>query len=255
MLTNALLIAIWAGIAGIDLFNGLTHIHRPLVTGMVVGLILGDLRTGLITGATLELVWMGMVPLAGAQPPNVVIGGIIGVSFAILGKLQPAAAVGLAVPFAVAVQGAITLIFTVFSPIMHKADKYAADADTKGIDRINYLGMAFLFVFYFVIAFLPIYLGGNAAQSIVAAIPIWLISGLKIAGAMMPAIGFAMLLKIMLKKEYIAFLLIGFILVTYGHLAILPVALVGTAFALYDFFSSKGRDDNSSKKEVTSDGI
>ena len=115
--------------------------------------------------------------------------------------------------------------------------------------------MAFLFVFYFVIAFLPIYLGGNAAQSIVAAIPIWLISGLKVAGAMMPAIGFAMLLKIMLKKEYVAFLLIGFILVTYGHLAILPVALVGTAFALYDFFSSKGRDDNSSKKEVTSDGI
>jgi len=255
MLISALLIAIWAGIAGIDLFDGLTHIHRPLVTGLVVGLILGDLRTGLITGATLELVWMGMVPLAGAQPPNVVIGGIIGVSFAILGKLQPAAAVGLAVPFAVAVQGAITLIFTVFSPIMHKADKYAADADTKGIDRINYLGMAFIFVFYFVIAFLPIYFGGSTAQSIVTAIPTWLISGLTIAGKMMPAIGFAMLLKIMLKKEYIAFLIIGFILVTYGHLPILPVALVGTAFALYDFFSSKGRDDNSSKKEVTSDGI
>ena len=122
MLINALLIAIWAGIAGIDLFDGLTHIHRPLVTGLVVGLILGDLRTGLITGATLELVWMGFVPLAGAQPPNVVIGGIIGVSFAILGKLHPAAAAGIAVPFAIAVQGAITLIFTIFSPIMHKAD-------------------------------------------------------------------------------------------------------------------------------------
>jgi PTS system N-acetylgalactosamine-specific IIC component len=220
-----------------------------------VGLILGDLKIGLITGATLELVWMGMVPLAGAQPPNVVIGGIIGVSFAILGKLQPAAAVGIAVPFAVAVQGAITLIFTAFSPIMHTADKYAAAADTKGIERINYLGLVAIFVFYFVIAFLPLYLGGGAARSIVTAIPTWIISGLKVSGAMMPAVGFAMLLKIMLKKEYMAFLIIGFILVTYGHLPILPVALVGTAFALYDFFASKNKGDDSSKKEGISDGI
>lgn len=61
MLTQALLIGIWAGIAGIDLFNGLTHIHRPLVTGAIVGLILGDFKTGLMAGATLELVWAGMV--------------------------------------------------------------------------------------------------------------------------------------------------------------------------------------------------
>lgn len=255
MLINALLIGIWAGIAGIDLFDGLTHIHRPIVTGLVIGLILGDVRLGLITGATLELVWMGMVPLAGAQPPNVVIGGTMGVAFAILGKLEPAAAIGLAVPFAVAVQGAITLIFTIFSPIMSKADQFAVDANTKGIDRINYLGMAVLFVFYFTIAFLPIYLGGSAAQTIVAAIPAWLIAGLKIAGGMMPAIGFAMLLKIMLKKEYVAFLIIGFVLVTYGKLAILPVALVGTAFALYDLFASKDRKEESSKKEAVSDGI
>lgn len=65
MFLEALLIAIWAGLAGIDLFNGLTHIHRPVVTGLVVGLILGDVQTGLMAGATLELVWMGMVPLAG----------------------------------------------------------------------------------------------------------------------------------------------------------------------------------------------
>lgn len=47
MFGEALLIALWAFVAGIDLFDGLTHIHRPLVTGLVVGLILGDLETGL----------------------------------------------------------------------------------------------------------------------------------------------------------------------------------------------------------------
>ena len=102
VLVQAILIGIWAGIAGIDMFDGLIHVHRPIVTGLVVGIILGDVKTGLIIGGSLELVWMGMVPLAGAQPPNVVIGGIIGTSIAILGKLDPQAAVGIAVPFAVA---------------------------------------------------------------------------------------------------------------------------------------------------------
>ena len=137
MLIQALLIGLWAGIAGIDLFDIQLHVHRPVVTGLVVGLILGDVKTGLIAGGMLELVWMGMVPLAGAQPPNVVIGGIIGVSFAIFTKEDPNIAVGVAVPFAIAAQAGITLLFTVFSPVMHKADRYAANADTKGIEKIN----------------------------------------------------------------------------------------------------------------------
>lgn len=256
MFVQALLVAIWAGIAGIDLFDGLTHIHRPIVTGVVVGLILGDIQTGIIVGGSLELVWMGMVPLAGAQPPNVVIGGIIGTSIAILAKLDPQAAIGIAVPFAVAVQAAITLLFTAFSFFMHRADEYAENADTKGIERINYLGMCLLFVFYFVIAFLPIYLGADKAAYIVGLLPTWIIDALKVAGGIMPAIGFAMLLKIMLKKEYIAFLILGFILATYGHLPILALALVGLCIALYDYFLNNNKQTVvTAVKEDYEDGI
>lgn len=236
MFFKALLVAIWAGIAGIDLYDGLTHIHRPLVTGMVVGLILGDVKTGLIVGATLEFIWMGAVPLAGAQPPNVVIGGIIGTAFAILANQSPEIAVSVAVPFAVAVQGAITLIFTILSPVMHKADEYAKDANTAGIEKINYLGILLLFIFYAIIAFLPVYFGAESARRVVELLPTWLIDGLGVAGGMMPAIGFAMLLKIMLKKDYIAFFIGGFLLVAYLNLPILAVALAGISIALYDFY-------------------
>ncbi|MGX1984083.1 PTS system N-acetylgalactosamine-specific IIC component [Thermolongibacillus altinsuensis] len=253
MLTEALLIALWAGIAGIDLFNGLTHIHRPVVTGVIVGLILGDIKTGLIAGATLELVWMGMVPLAGAQPPNVVIGGIIGTAFAILTKQDPKVAVGIAVPFAVAVQGLITLLFTVFAPVMHKADRFAEEANYKGIEKINYLGLAILFVMYFVIAFLPIYFGSDAAIKFVEIVPKWFINGLSVAGGIMPAIGFAMLLKVMLKKEYVAFLILGFVLAAYMKLPILAIALIGSAIALYDFFLNK--NNAAYREEEINDGI
>lgn len=255
MLGKALLIALWAGIAGIDLFNGLFHIHRPVFTGMVVGVILGDVKTGLITGATLELIWMGAVPLAGAQPPNVVIGGIIGTAFAILANVDPKIAVGIAVPFAVAMQGAITLVFTAFSPLMHKADEYAEDANTKGIEKINYAGMLILFVLNAIIAFLPVYFGADVAEAVVAKMPEWLIGGLEVAGGIMPAIGFAMLLKIMYKKEYMAFLIIGFVLVAYFELPILAVALIGLAVALYDYYINNSKGKSSGRRGANNNGI
>ncbi|GAA0591491.1 PTS N-acetylgalactosamine transporter subunit IIC [Virgibacillus siamensis] len=257
MLLEALLIALWAGIAGIDLYVGLTHMHRPVVTGLVVGLILGDLTTGLIIGGTLELIWMGMVPLAGAQPPNVVIGGVVGTAFGIISGLEPQAAVGVAIPFAVAVQGLITLFFTSFAPMMHKADKFAVNANYRGIEGINYLGIAILFVFNALIAFLPIYFGANEATAFVETVPQWIIDGLAIGGGIMPAIGFAILLRIMLKTEYVMFFIVGFVLAAYLELPILAIALLGLAIALYDFYQNKNRPSpgNSAGEEEITDGI
>jgi len=236
MLIEAILLALWAGIAGIDQFNVLTHLHRPIVTGLVVGLILGDVKTGLLAGATLEFVWMGMVPLAGAQPPNVVIGGVMGTAFAILLDQDPKVAVSIAVPFAVAVQGAITLLFTIYSPVMHKMDSCAENSRHRATDLLNLSGMAVLFLFNAIITFLPIYYGVETAKSLVESLPSWLMDGLTVAGGIMPAIGFAMLLTVMLKKEYIAFLLAGFAIVTYSDISLLGLAILALAFALYDYY-------------------
>lgn len=250
MFFQSFCIAVFAGIAGIDLFNGLTHIHRPLVTGAVVGLILGDLKTGIIAGATLELVWMGAVPVGGAQPPNVVVGGIIGSTFAILTKQPPETAVGIAIPFAVAVQACITLLFTFFSPIMHKADKYAENTDYSGIEKINYLGMGLLFIFYFTVTFLPILLGAETAKNIVELLPNWLIAGFGVAGGLMPAIGFAMLLNIMFKKNFIIFFVLGFILSTYLNIPVIGIATIGFIIAMYDYYINKKLDNLEIKEKV-----
>lgn len=244
MLTDALLIALLAGIAGVDLFNGLTHIHRPIVIGPLVGLILGDVKTGLLVGGTLELVWMGMVPLAGAQPPNVVIGSIIGTTFAIMTHADPKVAIGIAVPFSIAVQGCITLLFTLYSPMMHKCDEMVKNLNWRGIERVNYFGILILFLFYFIVAFLPIYFGAEAASAMVQKAPQWLLDGLAVAGGMMPAIGFSLLMKIMMKKTYVAYFILGFISVTFLHMPIIAVALGAFAIALIDFFNRTRNDNN-----------
>ena len=97
---QALMVAIFAGLAGIDLFNVLTHIHRPIIAGPIVGILMGDPQAGLVAGASFELMWMGLVPLAGAQPPNVVMGGIIGTAFVIATGKSAQEAIAVAIPSA-----------------------------------------------------------------------------------------------------------------------------------------------------------
>ncbi len=233
---QALLVAVFAGIAGIDLFNVLTHIHRPIITGPIVGIILGNPEAGLVAGATFELMWMGLVPLAGAQPPNVVLGGIIGTAFAIVTGQTAEAAILVAVPFAIFVQVCITFLFTAYSPLMSVADRYAKKLNFAGIANLNYLGMTILFLFYSIIAFSVIYFGAESAQNLVQIIPQWLTDGLSFAGGLMPAVGFGILLNIMLRKQYIAYFVLGFLLAAYFEQPLLAIALVGVVFALIEYF-------------------
>lgn len=255
MLWQALAIALFAGIAGIDLFNVLTHIHRPIITGPIVGLILGNPEAGLVAGATFELMWMGLVPLAGAQPPNVVLGGIIGTSFAIITGQTAEQAILVAVPFAIFVQVCITFLFTAFSPLMSVADRYARTLNFAGIANLNYLGMTILFVFYSGIAFSVIYFGATAAQNLVSIIPPWLTDGLQFAGGLMPAIGFAILLNIMLQRQYIAYYLLGFLLAAYFKQPLLAIALVGVVFALIEYYLRASIPEKTSRIIEEEEGI
>lgn len=55
-------------IAAIDQFDFLESLYQPIVTGAVIGLILGDLNTGLLVGGTYQLMTIGNMPIGGAQP-------------------------------------------------------------------------------------------------------------------------------------------------------------------------------------------
>ena len=245
-LLQAFALGIIAFIAGLDMFNGLTHMHRPVVLGPLVGLVLGDLHTGILTGGTLELVWMGLAPLAGAQPPNVIIGTIVGTAFAITTGVKPDVAVGVAVPFAVAVM----------SGVMSRCDRMAENADTRGIERVNYLALLALGIFYFLCAFLPIYFGAEHAKTIIDVLPQRLIDGLGVAGGIMPAIGFAVLLKIMMKNVYIPYFILGFVAAAWLKLPVLAIAAAALAMALIDLLrKSPEPTQPAAQKEEFEDGI
>ena len=229
-----ILVFVWVFIVAIDQFDFLESLYQPIVSGAVIGAILGDLPTGLIVGGTYQLMTIGNMP----------IGGVMATVFAISSHLDPTAAVGLAVPFALIGQYMVTFLFTLMSPMMSKADQLAAKGDTKGIVRLNYMAMALLGLLFAIVCTLGM-LGGSAmgtTLSNLAAKYAWIMAGLGAAGGMMRFVGFATLLRIMLSNEFWGIYFAGFALATIiGYIpelsgsALLLIAFVGIAIALYDY--------------------
>lgn len=229
-------------VAAIDQFSFLESLYQPLVTGMVVGLILGDLQMGLIVGGTYQLMTIGNMPIGGAQPPNPVVGGIMATVLAISLGLEPNVAVATAIPFSLLGQYGVTLIFTLMSPLMSKADQFAAEANPKGIERINYLSMGLLGLIFGTVVTLFFIGGATMGQAVVDAIPGWLTAGLSAAGGMMRFVGFAILLKFMMNRDMWGFYFMGFgfaLIVTntaaLATPALLILALIGFGIAYWDY--------------------
>ena len=239
-----ILVGVWAFIVAIDQFDLLESLYQPIVTGAVVGAILGDLPTGLVVGGTYQLMTIGNMPVGGAQPPNAVIGGIMATVFAISSGLDTTAAVGLAVPFALIGQYMVTLLFTVMSPIMSVADNMAEKGDTKGIVRLNYLAMGALGLLFAIVCIAGL-IGGSALGNTRDKLSqdfAWIMNGLGAAGGMMRFVGFAILLRIMLSNDLWGIYFVGFALATIiGFIpelsgsALILIAFVGVAIALNDF--------------------
>lgn len=239
-----ILVGVWAFIVAIDQFDLLESLYQPIVSGAVIGAILGDLPTGLIVGGTYQLMTIGNMPVGGAQPPNAVIGGIMATVFAVSSGLDTTAAVGLAVPFALIGQYMVTLLFTAMSPVMSVADKMAEKGDTKGIVRLNYLAMGALGLLFAVVCIAGL-IGGSALGNTLDKLSqdfAWIMNGLGAAGGMMRFVGFATLLRIMLSNDLWGIYFAGFALATIigfipelGGSALILIAFVGIAIALNDF--------------------
>ena len=88
IMLNAFLVAlaVFICVGGAELI-GFTMLNRPIVIGPLVGLFLGDVKTGVMIGASLEAVFMGVVNIGGASAAEPGIATAVGTAFAImLGK-------------------------------------------------------------------------------------------------------------------------------------------------------------------------
>ena len=84
--------------------------------------------------------------------------------------------------------------------------------------------------------FIPVFIaclfGPEAIQAFVNMLPEWITHGLSAAGNILPALGFAITMIVIGKKQYLPLFVIGFFIVAYTGLSTVGIAIFGACAVL-----------------------
>lgn len=231
---NAFLVAlaVLICVGGAELI-GFTMLNRPIVIGPLVGLFLGDLHTGVIVGASLEAVFMGVVNIGGASAAEPGIATAVGTAFAIMLGKGPEVALTLALPIGILGLQIKTVLYIFIVGMFAKTfDRLAAEGKEKQIVLLHYGLWAVNWVLYSIVAFLGILFGSDAVSALLDVIPDVVMNGLTVCGGLLPAVGMAMLMKMLWDKKICIFYFLGFVLAAYLDLPLIALAVLGVIIAV-----------------------
>lgn len=236
MLVQSILIGLIAAFGAFDWQLGTLYAFRPIVLCPLVGLVLGDLQTGLAVGASLELLFMGSISIGAYVPPNETVGGVLACAFAISLGESTEAAIALAMPIAVLTLSLKNIMRVIDPFFVDMADRFAAQGNVKGIYAIHFLlGNALGCVLYFILCSTAFYLGVDAVKGLLDMIPQFAIDGFGIAANILPAMGFAMLGRLVLTKQVMPYFFLGFLITSYAGIPVLGVAILAIIIAIEKF--------------------
>ena len=226
---NALLLALWAGLCTWDQFGPHLGFRKPLLASVGVGIILGNVPLAVMIGATIGI-------MSGADVASAI-----------------ALAVAVGIPTATLVQQLNILVMTTNITWLHGADKAAESGVFSSINKFFWLGAVSFFLTRAIPVFIATGIGSYVIEGIMAFlqndVP-WVLTGFKIAGGMMPAVGLAMLLTMMMKEKMWIFLIFGFVLAAFLKIPTVGIALTAVAAAgLWDVIT-EGKGDSSSVERL-----
>ena len=231
---QAILLGLISMLGNAEYLFGTSCLSRPLVMGALTGIVMGDIPTGVALGATLELAFMGAFSIGASIPPEMISGTVLGTAFAISTGSGAETGLTLAIPIAslVLVFKNLGMVF-ILPAFVHKADDYAQKGDLKGVSRMHYLGGFFgVNLIIGVVVAISFYVGSPAVQAVLAVIPEWVQNGLQIAMGLLPAIGFGLLMQMIMNKEVAPFFMLGYVLSVYLSIPVTGIAIFGCIIAI-----------------------
>ena len=212
---QALAIAVWVSLVQGRLWGGAITLHwrfSPLITSLVCGIVLGDVPTAVVTGATIQLITMGQVAPGGQMPTEPNIAASIAVPLTIMSGLTPEAAVAVAVPVGI------------LGGYLYQVKQFGNSFPLRYLEKVAYsgkegqLGFATFIVPQFVsllvhapIIFIALYYGADLVAGFVQGLQ----GGtffhvLETVGGALGGVGIALLLRIIGRKEYLWFFFIAY---------------------------------------------
>lgn len=225
---------------------GYYTVYRPLVSGLLVGIVLGDVQTGVIMGTKIQLIYMGFISAGGSQPADIGMAGTVGTALAIIMRPQLGdAALDAALSLAVALGMIGTIAYvgkmTWNAFFAHACEAQVAKGNLKGVFFWNVLApQGVLFIVYVVpITMFLMALSGSVLDGLNTVIG-YVLGPLAVVGSLLPTLGIALNMRAIAKKATLPFFFLGFLMVQYLGINIIAVSLVGLIIAYVMTF---GKDE------------
>lgn len=215
-----ILIGLMSGLCMMGWLFGI-YTATPLIYAFCVGLILGDVKTALVVGSSAQILWLGFgMGTGGVRPPDPIAPGVLGTIIAIIqqkGQVQlisianASSIVGLTFAFGILVQFLLTFLLTAMSPVAQMAKKAAEKGHFIYFKILSSSTITAVGIIGFILGIISASIGEPLAETM-KSFPEWLKNSLKVVGGLLPALGFALIMSVMLKKEFIAYLFVGYVL-------------------------------------------
>lgn len=234
MLAVSIFTGLWYWICKTDVGYAITHaIRQPLFAAVPIGLIMGDLKQAVIIGAAVQILYIGLVAAGSNLPADDCLAGLIAIPIAVQTDLSVSLAIAIAVPVGIMGVFVDQLRKTINVIFVHMADRYAEAGNIKQIIFSSVLYPTLLsFFMRFPIPFFANLYGADAVKSFMNGVPQWLIHGFSVAGGLLPALGFALTLFVIGKKELLPWFFIGFFLVQFSQIPVIGAAIFGLCAVL-----------------------
>lgn len=232
------------GLGGTSIGN--YTLGRPLVGGLICGLVLGDLKTGIICGVAMQLVYIALVTPGGTVSADVRAVSYIGIPLAMVAihaqgiSANSADAANLAKSMGTLVGTVGTVLFygtaTLNLAWQHIGWKAVEKGEFKKLYKVDWL---YPWVSHILFSFIPTLimckLGASAVTALKDALPMDGIpmKTLFTVGSLLPCVGIAILLKQIVDKvtDFIPFF-VGFTLAASLGLNLVSCAIVSLIFAV-----------------------
>ncbi|CCW30141.1 Mannose permease IIC component [Xenorhabdus nematophila F1] len=227
------LIFIVACVAGMESILDEFQFHRPLIACTLVGLVLGDIKTGIIIGGTLEMIALGWMNIGAAIAPDAALASIISTILVIAGGQDVGAGIALAIPLAAAGQVLTIIVRTLTVGFQHAADKAAENGNLRAISIIHVSALMLQAMRIAIPALIvAISVGTSEVQHMLNSIPQVVTSGLNIAGGMIVVVGYAMVINMMRAGYLMPFFYLGFVTAAFTDFNLVALGVIGIVMAI-----------------------
>lgn len=222
---------------------------RPLIGGLVCGLILGDMQTGILVGCAMQVIYIALVTPGGTVSADVRAVSYIGIPLAMVAlKSYGLSAVStegaaLATSFGAMVGTLGTVLFygTATINLLWQHMGWKA-VEKRQYRRLYLIDMGLPWISHLVCSFIPTVimckLGADVVELIKTALPMEGIAmkTLFTVGSLLPCVGIAILLKQIVKQitDFIPFLF-GFVLAASMGINLVSATVVAALFAIFNY--------------------